>query len=63
MKNGSGTIVGIFTALLTLAAIAVIVSQRAQTSSILNALGSAAAVSINAATAPVTGASNGSVGK
>jgi hypothetical protein len=55
IKNGSGTIVGIFTALLTVAIVAVIVSQHAQTASILQALGSAAAVSIGAATAPVTG--------
>jgi hypothetical protein len=56
-SGGTGAIVAIFGSLIGLAVIAVIVSQRAQTSSILQALGSAAGTAIGAATAPVTGSS------
>ena len=57
-SGGTGAIVAIFGSLIGLAVIAVIVSQRAQTASILGALGSAAGTAIGAATAPVTGASS-----
>jgi hypothetical protein len=49
-----GAIVGIFGTLIGLATIAVMVSQRAQTGSILTALGGAAGTAIGAAVAPVT---------
>lgn len=52
--NG-GTILAGFGLLITLAVVAVIVSQKAQTSSIIAAVGSATSTSIAAATAPVTG--------
>lgn len=52
--NG-GQIVGFFTALFTVAIVAVIVSQKAQTAAILQALGTATASSIGAAVSPVTG--------
>lgn len=48
-----------FTGLFTLAVVAVIVSQKAQTSSILQALGQATATSIGAAIAPVTATKQG----
>lgn len=51
--NG-GTILAAFTALLTVAVVAVIVSQNAQTASILSALGGATSQAIGAAVAPVT---------
>jgi hypothetical protein len=57
--GGVSAIVGIFGTLISLAVVAVIVSQRAQTSSILTALGGAAGAAIGAAVAPVTGASTG----
>jgi hypothetical protein len=59
----SGAIVGIFLALFTVAIVAVIVSQRAQTAAILQALGQATASSIGAATAPVTGGGSQGSGK
>ena len=46
-----------FTALITLAVVAVIVSQRAQTQAIITAIGGATAQSIGAAVSPVTGGS------
>lgn len=54
----AGKIIGIFTMLLTVAVVAVIVSQKAQTASIVQALGSAVSTSIGAAVAPVTQANN-----
>ena len=53
-----GGMVAIFGSIVGLAVIAVIVSSRAQTASILQALGGAAGTAIGAATAPVTGASS-----
>ena len=46
--------VALFTALIGLAVVAVIVSQRAQTASVIQALGGGVASAIGAATAPVT---------
>jgi len=54
MSGISGTFLAAFTALLTLAVIAVIVSQNAQTSAVIQAIGSATSTSIGAAVAPVT---------
>ncbi len=54
MNSISGTFLAAFTALLTVAVIAVIVSQNAQTSAVIQALGTATAGSIGAAVAPVT---------
>ena len=58
--NGSGLLAA-FTALLTVAVVAVIVSQHAQTSAVIQALGSATSSAIGAAVAPVTqtGQTNG----
>lgn len=50
----SGIIFAGFTALLGLALAAVLVSQKAQTASVIQAIGSATAGAIGAATAPVT---------
>ena len=57
MNAGLTTIIGIFAAFITLAMVAVLVSQKAQTSSIIGAFSSGGANLISAATAPVTGAS------
>lgn len=46
-----------FTALIGLATVAVILSQNAQTASVLQALGSGVSTSIKAAVSPVTGQS------
>jgi len=54
MNGISGTFLAAFTALLAVAVVAVLVGQNAQTAAVLNALGSATAAGINAATAPVT---------
>lgn len=54
MSNGSGEIVAIFTALFTVAIVALLVSKKAQTVGIISALGGAASQSIGAAVAPVT---------
>ena len=54
-SSGIGALVSIFASIIGLAVIAVIVSQKAQTAGILQALGSAAGTAIGAATAPVTG--------
>jgi uncharacterized membrane protein YjjP (DUF1212 family) len=59
MSHGSGEIVAIFTALFTVAIVALLVSKKAQTDKIFRALGSATAQSIGAAVSPVTGGSNG----
>jgi len=50
----SGALVAIFTSLFFVAVIAVVVSQRAQTANILQALGTATSSTIGAAVAPVT---------
>lgn len=57
MGNGGALLLTGFTALISLAVVAVILSQNAQTSSIIQALGSATSSSIGAATAPVTASS------
>jgi hypothetical protein len=54
--KGIGVFVAIMTAIFTLAVVAVILSQKAQTSKVLQALGDATGGVITAATAPVTGA-------
>ena len=48
-----------FTTLIMLAMVAVIVSQKAQTASIIQAIGTATGGAIGAAVSPVTGGSNG----
>jgi hypothetical protein len=52
--------IAFFTALFSVAIVAILVSQKAQTSSVLQALGSGVGNVIGAATAPVTGASTSS---
>ena len=55
--NGFGWIVGGFAAIVGLATVSILVSQKAQTSSVIQALSSGGANLIGAAVAPVTGAS------
>ena len=55
MNGGGAMLLAGFTALISLAVVAVILSQNAQTSQVIQALGTAASTSIGAATAPVTG--------
>lgn len=52
-----GSIVTVLTAIIGVAIIAVLVSQKAQTSSVIQSAGSAFANDLSAAVAPVTGAS------
>jgi len=54
MNGISGTFLAAFTALLTVAVIAVLVGQNAQTAAVIQAIGSATAGGIGAAIAPVT---------
>ena len=55
--SGLGTFLAVMTALFTVAVIAVLVSQNAQTSTVISALASGTGTVLNAATAPVTGSS------
>jgi hypothetical protein len=57
--NHTGATIAFFTMLFGVAVVAVLVSQKAQTSAVLQALGSGVGNVIGAATAPVTGASTG----
>jgi len=54
MGNGIGAVVAVLGLIVGLAMVAVLVSQNAQTASILQALGSSGSSLIGAATAPVT---------
>jgi hypothetical protein len=54
MSNWMENIVSVLTAIIGLAIIAVIVSQRAATSSVIKSAGNAFSSAISAATAPVT---------
>jgi hypothetical protein len=57
--NGiGGGIIAVFAALVGLAMVAVLVSQKAQTGSILTALGTSGSSLLNAATAPVSASGN-----
>lgn len=56
MNNITESIVTIATAIVGLAIVAVLVSNRAQTGNVLGAAGSAFANALSAATGPVTGA-------
>lgn len=56
MNSGVEAIVTIATGIIGLAIVAVLVSNKAQTGSVLGAAGSAFANAISAATGPVTGA-------
>lgn len=56
MSNFTQSIVAIITAILGVAIVAVLVSQRAQTGSVISAASSGLANDISAAVAPVTGA-------
>lgn len=60
MQGGGAMLLAGFTALISLAVVAVILSQNANTANVLQALGSAASTSIGAAVAPVTQAGNNS---
>jgi hypothetical protein len=60
MNNGGGLLLAGLTGLITIATWAIIVSQKAQTSSVISALGTGIATDIGAATAPVTGATSSS---
>lgn len=57
MQNGGGLLLAGFTALVGLATWAIILSQRAQTSNVIQALGTGIAQDLGAATAPITQAS------
>ena len=57
-----GVTVAIFTALFGVAIVAVLVSQNANTSQIIAAIGGSTGNVIGAATAPVTGGGQGNVG-
>ena len=54
MNSGTGILLGALAAFVTLAMVAVLVSQKAQTGSIISALTSGVASDIGAAVAPVT---------
>lgn len=56
MNSGMEAVVTIATGIIGLAIVAVLVSNKAQTGSVLGAAGSAFANAISAATGPVTGA-------
>lgn len=58
MQGSGALLLTGFTALISLAVVAVILSQNAQTSQVIQALGTATASSIGAAVAPVTNASS-----
>lgn len=58
MNELTNAVVTIATAIVGVAILAVLVSQRANTAGVLQAGGSAFAQALSAATAPVTGASN-----
>lgn len=58
---GAGTFLAIIVAITGVAMVAIIVSQKAQTSAVLQALGSSTSQVINAAVSPVT--SGGSTGQ
>lgn len=55
MDSGLGFLIAAFGLIVGLAMVAVLVSQQAQTSSVIQALSSGGASLIGAATAPVTG--------
>jgi hypothetical protein len=59
MNSGLATLVAIFALLIGLATVAVLVSQSAQTSSVIKALTSGGSALIGAAVAPVTGGGSG----
>jgi hypothetical protein len=58
MQGSGALLLTGFTALISLAVVAVILSQNAQTSQVIQALGTATSGSIAAAVAPVTNASS-----
>jgi hypothetical protein len=58
MKTGVGGVIAIFTAIVGLAMVAVLVSQRSNTSSVISALTSGGSSLIGAAVAPVTQSSS-----
>lgn len=58
MDKGTGFLLAAFGLIVGLAMVSVLVSQNAQTSSVLQALTSGGASLITAATAPVTGGSS-----
>jgi hypothetical protein len=58
MNQALASIVSVATAIVGIAIIAVLVSQRAQTSNVISSAGKAFSSAISAATAPVTGGSN-----
>jgi hypothetical protein len=62
MGNVPGAVLAGLGALIGLAIVAVIVSQKAQTSSVIQSAGSALASVIGAAVSPVSGASGNSFG-
>lgn len=61
MNSGVEAIVTIATGIIGLAIVAVLVSNKAQTGSVLGAAGSAFANALSAATGPVTGATTAPV--
>lgn len=60
MESAGKNVVAIFASLMTVAVIAVVVSQRAQTSTVIKALGTATTSAIGAAVSPVGSGQQGS---
>lgn len=58
--KGTGALIAAFGLIVGLAMVAVLVSQKAQTSSVLQALGTAGGSLIGAAVAPVSGSNSNS---
>ena len=55
MDKGLGVLIAIWTALIGLAMVAILISQKAQTANVVQALASGGGNLISAATAPITG--------
>jgi len=55
---GLGAVIGVFTAIIGLAMVAIIISQKANTSNIIQAVTSGGSSLIQAAVAPVSGGSS-----
>lgn len=62
MERGLGAVIAIISGILSLALVAVLVSQKAQTGSVLQAAGTALSGIIAAAVSPVTGGTGGGFG-
>lgn len=58
---GTGTIMAVFTAIVGIAMVAIIVSNRAQTAAVLQALGASGSQLLNAALSPVSSQGQGNI--